>query len=100
MKHTFDDLKRFVIKEAYLSDEVLLEDTRLFEDLGITGADAIEFLIAFGKHFDVDISKFNASDYFNAEGSWLGNSKPKKSLTLKHLMKALISSRLEEGTLN
>jgi acyl carrier protein len=83
-------------------------DTRLEKDLGITGDDATEFLIAFGKKFNVDVSNFMAADYFGDEGfdiiAWILNffpgGKERKSLTVAHLEKAVIAGRLDETVIN
>lgn len=74
--------------------------TRIEEDLGITGTDAIELLIAFGKEFKVDVSNFMAADYFHGEGhSWLnpGYKPNKKTLLIAHLIKAVSAGKLDES---
>lgn len=42
--------------------------TELLRDLGIDGDDAREFMVRFENEFNVDMSSFNGSDYFGAEG--------------------------------
>ena len=44
------------------------DNTTLFGDLGIDGDDALEFLEAFAKEFDVDTSSLRVSDHFGPEG--------------------------------
>ena len=39
----------------------------LQEDLGLEGNDMIEFLLSFGKKFDVDISEFDLNQYLQSE---------------------------------
>jgi len=78
---------------------------RVEQDLNITGDDAIEFLIAFSKKFDVDISDFNVSDYFDPESYEISlqrflnylkkEKKKKKILTLEDLDKAIIMKVLK-----
>lgn len=46
-------------------------ETRIEQDLKITGEDAIEFIVAFGKEFNVDVSNFMAEEYFEPEGMCL-----------------------------
>ena len=87
-------------------------ETALENDLGITGDDAVEFIIAYGKEFNVDVSKFMAADYFDAEGydivgpliRWITrNKKPQKQLkilTLGHLEKGIIAGKLDEEVIN
>ena len=82
------------------------ENTRIEDDLGIRGDDAVEFLIAFGRKFDVDVSRFNVSDYFYGENwpfDWLGykirelftkKKYVKKVLTIGDLLEAIRVKRL------
>lgn len=47
-----------------------LEDT-LFQDLGMYGDDALEFLVEYAKTFEIDMTGFDFSKYFRSEGwSW------------------------------
>jgi acyl carrier protein len=106
-KQLFEKLKIFVIKQSALSDsEIIDENTSIQNDLGIYGADAVEFIIAFGKEFNVNISNFRISDYFKDEGGqffsilirfFLKNEKDyKKDLLIKHLLKAIIMGKLDD----
>ena len=107
---TFNKIREFTIEQAAIREELIREDASLDNDLGITGDDAVEFIIAFGKTFDVDVSKFMAADYFNPEGDiilptiirfFTGKRKPKhKNLLLKHLAKAVIAGKLDEEVIN
>lgn len=97
-----EELKNFVIRQAaVLEDEVTMEAS-LENDLGVYGDDAFDFIIAFGKAFNVDVSKFMAADYFNSGGrSWLlGNLQKRKELTVAHLDKAIAAGRLDEEVIN
>ena len=106
----FDRLKRFTIKQAAVTEKEITENAGLEKDLGVSGDDAVEFIIAFGKEFNVDISKFMAADYFSPEGDTIlpaiiriftGKKHPKKKeLTIKHLEKAIITGRLDEEVIN
>jgi hypothetical protein len=99
----FEEIRNFVFKQTYIRDFSLFRETRIEEDLGITGADAIEFMVAYGKRFNVDVSKFMAADYFEAEGmNWLPfNATPdKKILTLGDLEKGILAGRLDEEIIN
>lgn len=96
----------FIIKETGVEDDVLTGETSLEEDLGIYGDDAIEFICAFSKRFNVDFSRFMAADYFGPEGdvilpsiirAFTGKKKQKlKELKLKHLEAAIAASKLDE----
>lgn len=80
------------------------------EDLRITGDDADEFLIEFGKIFSVDVSNFPVGDYFGDDGDsilpaiirmFTGRKKRKtKRLTIGDLEKAIIAGRLDEDVIH
>ncbi|WP_310593852.1 DUF1493 family protein [Flavobacterium sp.] len=107
-EETFNKLKEFIINQSAVNDEEINSSTRIEDDLGVSGDDAVEFIIAFGKEFNVDISKFMANDYFSPEGDFilpalirfLTNKKKrdKKSFTVGHLEKAIIAGKLDENT--
>ena len=107
----FDDIKRFIVDQAAAKEDDVTENTSLESDLGIYGDDAIEFILAFGKEFNVDVSKFMVADYFSPEGGFklppviikfFGiEKKPKqKELSIRHLMKAVEIGRLDEEVIN
>src|SRR5438270_11601598 len=105
MNNVFLRLKEFVIKQSCVDDEEITSETRIQNDLGINGDDAVEFIIAFGKEFSVDVSNFLAADYFEPEGDWIlptiirflsGREKtPKKDLTVGQLQKSIMAGRLD-----
>lgn len=93
-----ENLEQFIERERYKYSFPLTQDIEVEKDLGITGDDAVEFISAFGKEFNVDVSLFPVSDYFDAEGlDTIGfilsifkkNTKSKKSLKLKDLDDAI-----------
>jgi acyl carrier protein len=105
----FDKIKKFTVKQAGVTENEVTEDASLENDLGVSGDDAAEFIIAFGKEFNVDISKFMAADYFSSEGDFIlpaiirfftGKKTNQKNLALKHLEKAAIAGRLDEEVIN
>ncbi len=106
----FEKLKRFIIKERWEYDFTLTRETTIEEGLGITGDDSDEFLIAFGREFNVDVSQFPIGDYFGDEGDpilpaiirmFTGKKKRQtKELTIRHLEKAVIAGRLDEEVIN
>lgn len=61
-------LKEFIVNQRWEYDFPLTEEKRLYQDLGIYGDDAIDFLDAFCKEFSVDGSKFEPAKYFKGEG--------------------------------
>jgi acyl carrier protein len=106
----FDKLKDFIIKEAAVEAEEVTKGASIENDLGVTGDDAVDFLIAYGKAFNVNVTKFMAADYFNEEGDIIlpaligaitGKKKNKnKILTVGHLEKGIIAGRLDEEIIN
>lgn len=105
-KDSFENLIDFIVKQCAVDPTEVTRDARIEDDLGVYGDDAMELLVAFGKSFDVDVSKFMARDYFSAEGDKIlpaiirvfTNKKKvsRKVLTVGHLEKAIIAGRLDE----
>ena len=96
-------IKSFIEEHQGILRSRINTQSKIEEDLGITGDDAIEMLIAFGKKFNVDVSHFMAAEYFNAEGtSWImpTYTPNKKVLTVTHLEKAIIAGKLDESLIN
>jgi hypothetical protein len=82
--------------------ETIAADTRLQDDLGVYGDDAVDLLLAYAKAFDVDVSQFMAADYFDGEGmdvlAWFRPVKPRrKELTVGHLQRGIEAKRLDEA---
>lgn len=106
----FAKLKKFVTTEAAVEGGEVTRDTQIEDDLGITGDDAIEFIIAYGKAFNVDVTKFMAANYFEGEGDRLFSAiirlitgqknKTKNKLTIKHLERGIIIGKLDEEVIN
>ncbi len=105
----FDKVKAFTSELAGIKEESILETSSVEKDLGIYGDDAVEYILAFGKKFNVDVSNFMAADYFSPEGidiigavvrMFTGKPKPIKTLTISHLVKAIIAGRLDEDIIN
>jgi acyl carrier protein len=62
------ELVDFVIERSFTKRDIVTPDTRLMHDLGLNGDDAIEFMMEYGKRFNVDLSRFFANEYFDGEG--------------------------------
>lgn len=102
-------VKAFVELMRWKYDFPLTMETRIEEDLKITGDDSVEFIVAFGKEFNVDVSKFMLADYFKGEGGDLieqviglfTKTKPrvKKVIRIKHLLKAAELGKLDEESI-
>ena len=96
------------IKEYYYipESESINKESKLEEDIGITGDEAWEFFNAFSKKYNVDISNFLMYDYFKAEGSdfleffGLKKKKVKKFLTVSNLVQGIKAGILNEEVIN
>lgn len=65
----FARVKAFVAEHHRIAEKKFNPDTRLVEDLGIDGDDAVELIEAFCEEFEIeDMSDFNFSNYFGPEG--------------------------------
>lgn len=104
------DLFSFVKNESCVNDEIISFDTRLEEDLGMYGDDAIEFMLKYAKQYNVDVTRFEAANYFSSEARSLvwsilcsffrKESTSKKSLTIRHLYEGIKNGRLDEDIIN
>jgi Protein of unknown function (DUF1493) len=64
-----DRVREFVCHFWYQNPHRLRADTRLEEDLGMTGTDAAEFLEAFAEAFEVDLTGIEFHKHFGPECS-------------------------------
>lgn len=88
----YERVKEFTIEQLWEPKGGITPDTRLAEDIRIAGMDGKEFMEAYSKAFDVDISGFDWVDYFGPEcmgcllplplsiARWLGIYHPKESI--------------------
>jgi len=108
--NNFDMLKKFVIEESTVDYIEITRNTRIEDDLNIYGDDADDFLIKFGKTFNVEIEQFPIGDYFSDEGDFIlpalirfftnTKKRDRKILTVGHLEKAIIAGKLDEDVIN
>lgn len=63
-------IRDFVAKHLAVKSDKLHVETRLAEDLGLTGADAEEFLEAFSEEFGVDMAGFEFGKHFGPEATF------------------------------
>lgn len=105
------DVSAFIVKFIALdATTIIYENTKIEEDIGITGDDAYEFIIAYGKFYNVDISNFLLADYFHGEGSYgftlfYGHSSrfqksDKKEFVVGYLIKGIQAGKLDERVIN
>lgn len=102
----FEQIKHFVVEFSCIRNVDLDRSTSLEKEIGLTGDDAIEFILAFGKEFNVDVSHFMAEEYFEPEGDkilpaiirfFTGKKKVKnKELFLGDLERAVNAGKLDE----
>ena len=104
----FKKIIDFVSDKAGVDPNRIERTTRLELDLGVYGDDAEELIIGYSKRFNVDVSQFMLSDYFNGESDpltlllcWLFRAKSsKKDLTVGHVEKGVIAGRLDAEVIN
>ncbi len=63
----YERIASFVSKVWHQEKSSLSENTRLQHDLGLDGTDAEEFMEAFSKEFNVDMSEFEFDSHFGPE---------------------------------
>lgn len=70
-------------------------DTRVEDDLGVTGDEAADLIRAFSKRFCINISQFPFSDFFHDEPNGFNfKTRQVESFTIAHLEQALLSGTL------
>jgi hypothetical protein len=93
-----DKLVTFLRKELMIREEILHGSIRIEADLGVTGDDAVELVLAFGKAFQVDVTEFRINEYFGPEGTDIfclyPDAKSRKNLTIDDLERAVLDGRL------
>ena len=100
IEDAFEKLKAFVIRHRGKYRFPLERTTTIMTNLGIDGDDAYDFIVAYGEKFQVDITNFMLSNYFNSEGfgffTAVTDPRPKKKLTLGDLEKGILAGKLNE----
>jgi acyl carrier protein len=95
--NTVEQLKEFIIDKyfGFQPNKPIAENTRIGEDLGIDGDDAVEFFEKVEEEFKVDFKDLNIGKYFNGEGFnpilFIVNffSKRKPSITIKDIANSI-----------
>lgn len=97
----FFELVAFVRQEINEYNLLLTRETLMEEDLGVTGDEAEDLIIAFSKKYGVSVHDFKFSKYFYAEPGVFGLQNERISrLNLGHLEKAILAGRLDEEVIN
>lgn len=92
----------FVVRETSANRSRLSLDTRLREDIGIDGADAVDFFEHFASTFGVDLSGFDISRHFGPEASFnplhsiFGTQRHWVETTIRDLTRAVRLKRWSE----
>ena len=100
-ENTLEKIKTFIEDKCGIDRIKIKSESRIEEDLKITGTDAVEFIFEFGKQFDINVSNFIIADYFEPGGlnkiNWFFSKKAsKRTLTVAHLEKAVALGQLDE----
>lgn len=98
------ELAAFISEQIGAYDVSITRATLIEDDLGVTGADADELILAFSEKYNVDITEFNFLKYFYDEPTILDiiglNGRKVEPFTVAHLEKAIIAGRLDEKIIN
>lgn len=65
----YQEVVDFLSRELCVSKEDLSPCSKIFHDLGVDGADAVDLINKYSEIFNVDISGFPCSEYFGDEGT-------------------------------
>lgn len=96
-----EDLILFIRKEINDYKLPITGESLLENDLGITGEDASELIVAFSKKYKVNIDNFIFSKYFNEEpNAFTAPSSDISPLTVSDLEKAIRAGSLDESTIH
>lgn len=99
--NNLDKLIKFIFEVRWEYDFPITLETKISKDLKIYGDDATEFMIAYGKRFNVNVSRFMVDEYFADEGMFtFFLDPPKKTLTINHLIKGIEIGRLDEEVMS
>jgi acyl carrier protein len=97
-KELDDQVFLFLSETTSVEIDNLNANNSLEIDLGISGDDASDLIVAFAERFKVDISKFKFHEYFHSEPSLFSFSNDplkKKEFTIRNLLEASKTRVLE-----
>ncbi|SEW43394.1 DUF1493 family protein [Chitinophaga arvensicola] len=94
------DLVVFLHEQSHAYEVNITPDTAIEDDLGVTGEDGEELIVAYSKRYQVDITGFLFNKYFFPEP--FVNTMPDHValLTAAHLLKGITAGRLDEAVIN
>lgn len=104
-----EEIANLVVDKMGKYRKPLTRQTSLEKDLGMSGDDAVEFLLEFSKKFNVDIGNFKFKECFSPEGDFIlpailrfltgKKSEKHAELTLGDLERAVLAGRLDDNTI-
>ncbi len=103
MSNDNERIKSFISKYWSVPVGKLNQNTKLEDDLGITGDDAVEFFDKFSTEFNIDLSDLDLHKYFESEGvgllnfSWLLGKRRKVKRSLHEITIADLENTLKVG---
>lgn len=103
MTNHIEIIKVFVSKYWSVPVNRLSQETKLEDDLGITGDDAVDFFDKFSKEFNIDLSALDFRRYFESEGvglinfSWLFGKRKKVKRSLHEITIADLANAFKIG---
>ena len=108
MNAEFELFKLFIEKHCFADIEKLNLHSDIEDDLLLMGDDAIDFILAYSKEYNVDVSQFMAADYISTEGGHLllkhtfrrffrNQYSTRKKLTIEHLLNGIVAGKLDES---
>ena len=100
MGSSLNELIAFVRDQAGHHEITISRKTLIEDDLGVTGGDAEDLVVAFGQKFNVEISNFKFQRYFNDEPGIFNIGRSVEPFTIGDLEKAMIAGRLDEEVIN
>jgi acyl carrier protein len=108
MEQIIEEIKQFIIRNDWGKTKKLTLNTSVEKDMGLSGLDAVDFIRDYSKEFNVDITTFDYSKYFYAEGGLdllnpilnlfknkedQVNIRPER-LTIQHLAEGILNKKL------
>lgn len=109
MEDRFELLRKFIAENTIAEIDNISRNSDLSADLILKGDDAIEFILKYSKHFNVEVSNFMAADYVEPEGDRIlpfliglitcRRKEKLKKLLVGHLEKGMEFGRLDEDAI-
>lgn len=96
----FAELVSFIRDKSGEHNMPITRQTLIEEDLGVTGEDAYELIVELSKKYQIDVTGFHFTKYFNDEPLIFLSDRKVASFTVGYLEKAIIAGRLDEEVIN